>query len=82
VRAIFPMHMFLIDEANVSFINQGRGLERVPLSLSVHISAGHLMKFVIDQRVQLVERSLVPLAPLGEQMSYFVQRGRGAFHVR
>jgi len=40
------------------------------------------MKFVIDQRVQLVERSLVPLAPLGEQMSYFVQRGRGAFHVR
>jgi hypothetical protein len=78
VRAILPMDMFLIYEANVSFINQGRGLKRVPLSLPVHISPRHSVQFVVDKRVQFVEGSLISVAPFSKQLRNLV-RWRGRF---
>ena len=30
------------------------------------------MKFVVNQRIEVVERSLIPITPLGEKLRYLV----------
>ena len=69
VRAIGPLHVFLIDETNVSFVYERGGLKSVAFSLPAHVAAGEPVQFVVDQRIQLVESGLVPIAPFGEQFS-------------
>jgi hypothetical protein len=66
VRAVGPMNVFLIDETNVSLIDERGGLKRVTLSFPAHVTAGKPVEFVVDQRVQLVECGLIPIAPLSE----------------
>lgn len=66
VRTICPVHILLIDHADVSFIYQGSGLKCVVFSLPAHITAGEAVELVVDQRVQLVQSGLVPFAPLSE----------------
>lgn len=66
VRTIGPVHILLIDHADVSFIYQGSGLKCVVFSLPAHITAGEAVELVVDQRVQLVQSGLVPFAPLSE----------------
>ena len=66
VRAIRPVHILLIDQANISFIYQSSGLKGVVFSLSAHVTAGEAVELVVDQRIQLVQSGLVPFAPLSE----------------
>jgi hypothetical protein len=44
----------LIDQADVGFVNQGRGLQRVLAALAAEVGAGQTMQLVIDQRQELV----------------------------
>src|ERR1043165_1738584 len=69
VRTIGPLHVFLIDETNVSFVDERGGLERVAFSFPAHVAAREPVQFVVDQGIQLVERGLVPVPPFGEQFS-------------
>ena len=72
VRTIRPVHIFLIDQSDVGFIYQGSGLKCVVFSLAAHVTAGQAVEFVVDQRVQLVQSGLLPIAPLSEQFSYLM----------
>src|ERR1044072_223697 len=51
----------------------------MPLAFTTHVTTGEAVQFVVDQRVQLVERRLVPVAPLSEQLSDFMLRGSRQF---
>ena len=69
MRTIGPVNVFLIDEPNVSLVDEGCGLKRVTFSLPAHVATRKAMEFVVDQRIQLVECVLVSVAPLSEQLS-------------
>jgi hypothetical protein len=68
VRTIGPMYVPLIYEADVSFVYEGGGLECVTFSLPAHVTSRKPAQFLVDQRIQLVECGLVPVAPLNEQL--------------
>ena len=59
-------HVSLIDETNVSFVDECGGLKCVAFALAAHVTTREPVQFVVDQRIQLVERGLIPFAPLGE----------------
>ena len=69
MRTIRPVHILLINQADVGFVYQGSGLECVIFSFPAHVTAGQAVEFVVDQRVQLVQSGLVPIAPFSEQFS-------------
>ena len=66
MRTIGPLHVFLIHETNVGFIDERGGLERVTFSFAAHVAAGKPVQLVVDEGIQLVERGLVSLAPFSE----------------
>jgi hypothetical protein len=66
VRAIGPLNVSLIHEADVRFVDQRSGLQCVAFALAAHVAAREAMKLVVDKRIQLVERGLIPLSPRGE----------------
>jgi len=62
-------NMFLIDEANVSFVNQGRSFAAMwPFAPGSCIGCA-FYEVRHRQRVQLVERSLISVAPFSKQLS-------------
>ena len=66
------MDVFLFDEAQVGLIDERGGLQCVALSLTSHEAMRHPPQFFVNQRVQFVERGLISVAPLIEQLSDFV----------
>jgi hypothetical protein len=74
MRTIGPVNIPLIDEANVSLIDQSGGLESVAFSFPAHVAPREPVQFVVDQGVQLVECGLISLAPLSEQFGNLVLR--------
>ena len=75
VRTIRPVHILLINQTDVGFIDQGSGLKCVVFPLPAHVTARQAVEFVVDQRVQLVQSGLLPLAPLSEQFSNLMSGG-------
>src|SRR5216684_184951 len=63
------VHILLIDQAQVSFMNQGRRLQHVIATFTSHVIRREAAQFFIDQRKQPVERSLVPTIPVRKQTS-------------
>ena len=66
------MHVSLIDQSNVSLINQSGGLQRVLGTLLGHVPVGQPVQFVVDQWRELIEGRLIPVAPGNEQLGNFV----------
>jgi len=60
------MNVLLIDQTNVRFVDQRGRLQRVALSFPAHVAAGEPVQLVVDQRIQLVERGLISVAPFSE----------------
>ena len=58
---------FIIHQAHVGFIDQGRGLQAVAGALAFHVAARQAVEFVINDRGQPFERALVSVAPGAEQ---------------
>jgi len=52
------------------------GLQRVARTLLVHMTAGHPAQLGVDQRHEAIERRLVAVAPLVEQLRDVVRRRR------
>ena len=63
------MDVSLIHKPDIRFVDQGGGLESVTLPLAAHVAAGETVQFVVDKGIQLVERGLIAIAPVGEQLS-------------
>ena len=77
---VLPVHVSLVYELQVGLVNQSRGLHRVAGPLAPHVVMGQAVQLVIDQGHQLVERCLIAIAPINEQLRDFVWRG--GCHVR
>ena len=61
--AVLPAHAGGVHQAQEGFVDQGGGLQGVPLVFALHVAAGHTAQFGVDQRRQLVEGGAVAAAP-------------------
>jgi hypothetical protein len=71
VCAVLPFEVLLVDEAQVSFVDERRRLQGVARGLPAQVAPGDAAQFVVDHRQQLVECALITLTPSHEQLSYF-----------
>jgi len=74
VRPIGPADVSLIDETDVGFVDECGRLKCVTFSLATHVAPREPVQFFVNQRIQLVECSLVSAAPLSEQLSDLMLR--------
>ena len=72
VSAILPGHPLLADQPHVGFVDERRGLKRVPRALIAHVGGGDPAQLVVHERRQLLESIAISAAPL-------LQKGR---HLR
>jgi hypothetical protein len=57
------LHISLIYQPQVGLVDERRGLQRVTGALAIHLASGHPPQLRINQGHQLVEGSLVTIAP-------------------
>src|ERR1019366_5440915 len=57
--AILPLHALVIHQAQVGFIDQGRGLEAMAGALMSHVAARQAVEFVVNDGGQPAEGALV-----------------------
>ena len=67
VGPVLPAHALVIHEPQVSFVDQGGGLQTVAGALPPQVVPGEPAQFVIDDWRQLIEGVLIPVAPGAEQ---------------
>jgi hypothetical protein len=67
----------IIDQSQVGFVENSSGLQRVAGALTAHVMVGEAVQFGLHQREQLLQRSLVPAAPVAEQLGHLLSRGWG-----
>jgi hypothetical protein len=70
LRAVGPVDLPLVDQPQVGFVHQRGGLQGVPGPLLTQVAARQSPQFVVDDRKQLVERSLIAAAPLDQQLRH------------
>ena len=68
--AILPLHAPIIHQAQVGLIHQSRRLQAVAGALAFHIAACQTVELVKNDGGQLLERSLVSVAPGTEKHAY------------
>ena len=73
--AILPAGARLIEEAEVSFIDQRRGLQRVSRMFPPQVMMGQAAQIVVNESDQPVERCPFAVAPVDKQMGEFIERG-------
>ena len=67
MRAVVPRHVFGINEPQIRFVDQRRGLKAMPSTLSCHASSRELVKLPLYERNQSVEGGCVALTPFQQQ---------------
>src|SRR4029078_8674886 len=70
VSAILPAHAPVFDQPHVRFVDQGRGLQRMAGTLAAHVVSSESPHLLIDEGHQVVERGLISVSPLDEQLRY------------
>jgi hypothetical protein len=50
MRAVSPLHIPAINQPQVCFVDQSRGLQRVASAFAPHITLGQMMQLAMDQR--------------------------------
>jgi hypothetical protein len=63
VVPVLPLDLLLPRQTKISFVDQRRSLQRVAITLPLHVPMCNATQFVIDKRSQLIERSFVSLPP-------------------
>jgi hypothetical protein len=64
VSSTLPTYLRLLDQPQVSFIDERRCLQHVARLLAPHMLVRHTMQRGIDKRYQLIERRLIAIAPV------------------
>ena len=64
VRPVRKAWFALVRQTQISLVDQRRRLQRVIGTLPLHIMMSETSKFLINERGQLLERSIVPMAPV------------------
>jgi hypothetical protein len=75
LRTALPGNVPLIDQPQVSLMNQGRTLQGVICPLGAQLPVGKPAELAINERHQLAERTLVAGGPVDEQLCYPAVRG-------
>ena len=65
--AILPLHALVIDQPHVGFVDQRRRLQAVAGALAPHVVVRQATEFVVDDRRQEGERTLISVAPRAEK---------------
>src|SRR5881392_978837 len=76
-----PDRLRIIDQSQVSFVENGGGLQGMAGALPAHIMVREPVQFGLHQWDQLLQRSLVSAAPVAEQLGDLLLRGRGRRHT-
>jgi hypothetical protein len=63
MRAVLPVHILLIDQTQIGFVNQRCRLQRVAGSFAAKIPSRQPMQFLINQRQQFIARGFVAAVP-------------------
>src|ERR1019366_2282371 len=79
VRAVLPIDVVDVDQLQVGFMHERRGLDRISRAFIPHETPGQASKLVINARRQPLERVLVFARPGAQKLSRF--RTFGAGHV-
>ena len=66
MRAVLPRDRLPVDQTDIGFIDERRGLQAVPDALSRHAASRDLVQLLMNQRDQLLAGSHVAFAPSGE----------------
>ena len=66
MRAVLPGGRCLIDQAQISLINQRRSLEDVTGAFAPHVLVRQSVQLVINQKRQVLQRALVPFTPFSQ----------------
>jgi hypothetical protein len=70
--AILPGHLLYIDEPQIRFVHQCRGLKGMARALVAHVVVGQAAQLVVEQRRQAVKRGDVPSAPCLQKTGDFL----------
>jgi hypothetical protein len=68
VRAVLPVDPLNLDEPQIGFVHEGRGLQRMTRPLMAHMPPREPAQLVVDQRHEPVERSRLTAAPGHQQL--------------
>src|SRR5262249_4001550 len=69
VGAALPLGHLLVNQANVSLVQQGRRLERVIETLTSEIAGREMAQLLVHKRYQLVQSISIALFPVDQQPS-------------
>jgi hypothetical protein len=64
MRAVLPLWVILAVESQVNFMNEGRGLKRVPAALATQMTMSQMPQLVVNDRHKLFQCSSITAAPL------------------
>jgi hypothetical protein len=70
VKAISPLHLRYVNEAQICLIHEGRSLQGMADPFSTHLAMRDLLKFPVHQRHQRFERFGVATSPGLQQPGY------------
>jgi hypothetical protein len=68
VVAVLPVHAFVIDELQVSLIDQSGSLQRVLTSFLFHVVMGQPPEFLVNEWNQAFQSGLVTITPFDEKL--------------
>src|SRR6266496_1421980 len=69
VRPILPVHLARAEQAQIHFVDERGGLERVVRRFPRHVQVRGPMQVLVDQRHEGVERALISSRPRAQQAS-------------
>jgi hypothetical protein len=73
MRTVLPLDALYVDQLQVGFVDERRGLQTVPGALPRHTSPCDPMQLTLDERDQPLECRIIALSP-GQQQSRYVAR--------
>src|SRR5215475_4358422 len=80
MRSIPPLNVLSFNKSNVSFIDQSCALQRMIGCFPDDIAPGEAMQFVVNERCQFLQCSLVPMAPRDKELCHLMSsRSHGRF---
>lgn len=72
--AVFPIRVILLHQAQIDFVNEGRGLDSMSCTLRPKIVIGNCSQIPINQRDEPAQSIFVPELQLVKQQGYFAGR--------
>src|ERR1019366_2973315 len=80
--AILPLHVLVIHQPHIGFVDQGTRLEAMSRPLTSHVASREAVEFVINDWSQAVESSAISITPGPEKLGHLATRWRSGLIVR